>query len=92
MVIEKFNVLNPSLLNKVSDDKLYSLSVRLKDNVLKMSVSFQLIMKEVIKNKVAILFNTTICEHATLSSNFPEVCTAYIPVSYTHLDVYKRQL
>ena len=31
-------------------------------------------MKEVIKNKVAILelAKTTICEHATLSSNFPQ--------------------
>ena len=30
-VIEKFNVLSPSVLNKVSDDKLCPLSVYLKD-------------------------------------------------------------
>lgn len=86
-VIEKFNVLSPTILDSASDEEVYHLSESLREQYKDLMesfpqqmVSFRSIMRNVIKNtgNIMDLAKAIICEHSTFSSNFPEVCTAYI--------------
>lgn len=87
-VINKFVVLSPKILDRVSDDELYRLSKCLSDQYNRdlmdsfpqQMVSFCSIMRKEIKNAKNIrqLAKAIICQNSTLSASFPKVCTAYI--------------
>lgn len=82
---EKFTVLSPTSLDNVSDMNFIIFQNTLRDLYKKESfpqqmVSFRLVVQNVIKNtgNVMDLAKAIICKHSTSSSNFPELCIAYI--------------
>jgi hypothetical protein len=87
-VISKFNVLSPTVLDKVDDDELHRQAMilcneyndDLTESFPQEIVSFRTVMKTAIKNADSIrqLVKLIVCENSTLSASFPEVCTAYI--------------